>query len=83
MRDSPRVHAKEPRPINTFEVESASIDTAHDERRPGGGGPFERTCTVAPGGATVGRAGKMKDGEHRGWASRVEEIPEGVHAMRG
>ena len=50
---------------------------------PGGGGPFERTCTVAPGGTRVGRAGEMKDGEHRGWARRVEEIPAGVHAMRG
>ena len=49
---------------------------------PGGGGPFERTCTVAPGGTEVGRAGKVKDGEHRGRASRMEEIPAAVHKMR-
>ena len=50
---------------------------------PGGGGPFERTCTVAPGGTTVGRAGEVKYGEHRGRASGVEEIPAGVYVMRG
>ena len=47
--DSPKVHAKEPRPINAFEVESASIDTAHDERKPGGWWPFREDLYRGPG----------------------------------
>ena len=41
---------------DVFEVESASIDTAHDERRPGGWWPFREDLYRGPGWCH-GRAG--------------------------